>query len=117
MGGIGGALTIPSALSLIVQLFPDPAHQARAIALFGSAGAVGNVLGILIGAVLVQYAGWAWIFWFVAIVGVGIAAISLVLIPNAKREKGKNVKFDVPGVSLLTSEYFYVRCLALTDWL
>jgi predicted MFS family arabinose efflux permease len=56
----------------------------------------------LIGGVLVQYAGWAWIFWFVAIIGVGVAAICLFLIPNAKREKGKIVKFDVPGVSLLT---------------
>lgn len=102
LGGIGGALTIPSALSLIVELFPDPSHQATAISLFGSAGAIGNVLGILIGAVLVQYAGWSWIFWFVAIVGIGIAAICLFLIPNAKRERGKVVKFDVPGVSLLT---------------
>jgi hypothetical protein len=116
LGGIGGALTIPSALSLIVQLFPEPASQARAIALFGSAGAIGNVLGILIGAVLVQYAGWAWIFWFVAIVGVGIAVISLILIPHVKREKGKNVKFDVPGVSLLTSELhlFPYRNISLT---
>jgi MFS family permease len=102
LGGIGGALTIPSALSLIVQLFPNPAHQARAIALFGSAGAIGNVLGILIGAVLVQYAGWSWIFWFVAIVGILVAAICLFLIPNARRNKELNVKFDVPGVSLLT---------------
>ncbi|KIM33566.1 hypothetical protein M408DRAFT_61189 [Serendipita vermifera MAFF 305830] len=102
LGGVGGALTIPSALSLIVQLFPDPSHQARAIALFGSAGAIGNVLGILIGAVLVQYAGWAWIFWFVAIVGIAIALVSLVLIPNAKRDRTINVKFDVPGVTLLT---------------
>lgn len=102
MGGIGGALTIPSALSLIVQLFPDPTHQARAISLFGSAGAIGNVLGILIGAVLVQYAGWSWIFWFVAIVGVGIAAICLLLIPSATRDRSHKVKFDVTGVSLLT---------------
>jgi MFS family permease len=87
---------------LIVQLFPDPKHQASAIAVFGSAGAVGNVAGVLIGAALVQYAGWSWIFWFVAIVGILIAAICLFLIPNAKRNKGLKVKFDVPGVSLLT---------------
>jgi MFS family permease len=103
LGGIGGALTIPSALSLIVQLFPDPAHQARAISLFGSAGAIGNVLGILIGAALVQYSGWSWIFWFVAIIGILIGAVSLFLIPAAKRDRTKNVKFDVSGVSLLTT--------------
>jgi len=102
LGGIGGALTIPSALSLIVHFFPNPSHQAIAIALFGSAGAIGNVCGVLIGAALVQYAGWEWIFWFVAIVGIGIAAICLFLIPNAKRDRAKKVKFDVFGVSILT---------------
>ncbi|KIM21444.1 hypothetical protein M408DRAFT_80537 [Serendipita vermifera MAFF 305830] len=102
LGGIGGALTIPSALSLIVQLFPNPSHQARAISIFGSAGAIGNVTGILIGAVLVQYTSWSWIFWFVAIVGISIGSICMFLIPNAIRDKELNVKFDVPGVGSLT---------------
>lgn len=102
LGGIGGALTIPSALSLIVQLFPEPTAQARAISLFGSAGAIGNILGVLIGAVLVQYAGWSWIFWFVAIVGISIAIVCFFLIPNAKRDRSKKVNFDATGVTILT---------------
>ncbi|KAG8827583.1 hypothetical protein FRC17_007795 [Serendipita sp. 399] len=102
LGGIGGALTIPSALSLIVQLFPEPTHRARAIACFGSSGAIGSTLGYIIGAIFVQYIGWVWIFWFVAVMGTGIALICLVLIPNTKREKFRTVKFDVPGISMLT---------------
>ena len=42
LGGIGGALTIPSALSMIVALFPDQRSQGRAIAIFGGTGGVGN---------------------------------------------------------------------------
>lgn len=42
LGGIGGALTIPSALSMITQLFPDEREQSRAIAIFGGSGAIGN---------------------------------------------------------------------------
>ncbi|KAG8766136.1 hypothetical protein FRC16_007762, partial [Serendipita sp. 398] len=102
LGGIGGALTIPSALSMIVQLFPEPSSQARAISLFGSAGAIGNILGVLIGAVLVQKAGWKWVFFFVAIVGCGIGAVCFFLIPNARRDKSKRVNFDATGVSILT---------------
>ncbi|KAG8822326.1 hypothetical protein FRC17_009594 [Serendipita sp. 399] len=102
LGGIGGALTIPSALSMIVQLFPNPAAQARAIALFGMAGAIGNILGVLIGAVLTQYAGWEWVYFFVAIVGCGIGIVCFFLIPNAKRDKSKKVNFDATGVSILT---------------
>jgi len=62
LGGVGGALTIPSAFYVIVNLFPKPAHQAIAIALVGSAGAIGNITGVLLGAVLVQYVAWQWIF-------------------------------------------------------
>ena len=42
LGGIGGALTIPSALTMIVALFPDKQSQGRAIAIFGGTGGVGN---------------------------------------------------------------------------
>ena len=42
LGGIGSALTIPSALSMIVALFPDQQSQSRAIAIFGGTGGVGN---------------------------------------------------------------------------
>jgi hypothetical protein len=34
------AMTIPSALSLLVNAFPDPLQQARAIGLFGGCGAL-----------------------------------------------------------------------------
>lgn len=102
LGGIGGAMMIPSALSLVIQMFPTPSHQARAISVFSSAGAIGNILGLLIGAIIVQYAGWSWIFWFVAIVGISIGILCFFLIPNARRERKSNAKFDMTGVGSLT---------------
>ena len=41
LAGIGGALTIPSALSMIVTLFPDQRSQGRAIAVFSGSGGAG----------------------------------------------------------------------------
>ena len=41
LAGIGGALTIPSALSMIVTLFPDQRSQGRAIAIFSGSGGAG----------------------------------------------------------------------------
>lgn len=46
LGGVFGALTIPSSYHLLVHMFPDPAEQAAKLALLGMAGAVGNVLGV-----------------------------------------------------------------------
>jgi MFS family permease len=42
MSNTAAALTIPSALTLIVNIFPEPLEQARAIGLFGGCGCVGN---------------------------------------------------------------------------
>jgi hypothetical protein len=39
---LAAALTIPSALNLLVIVFPEPAEQARAIGAFGACGSIGN---------------------------------------------------------------------------
>lgn len=40
--GIAASMTIPSALTLLVNVFTEPEEQARAIGVFGGCGAVGN---------------------------------------------------------------------------
>ena len=45
---IGAAFTLPSSISLIVQSNPDPNKQAKALAAFAAAGAVGNVAGFVL---------------------------------------------------------------------
>jgi hypothetical protein len=39
---LGAALTVPSALHLIVHMFPDTGSQAKAIAAFGASAVFGN---------------------------------------------------------------------------
>lgn len=95
-------LTIPSSLPLIVQPFQNPLLPSPSHCPVGIVGALVNTLGLLIGRVLVQYAGWNWIFWFVTIIGIGIGAVCLLLIRNVSPNKEINVKFDVPGVDMLT---------------
>lgn len=38
---IGGAMTIPSAMHILVHMYPDPHEQAVAITIFGGMGAIG----------------------------------------------------------------------------
>ncbi|KLO16515.1 MFS general substrate transporter [Schizopora paradoxa] len=113
LGGIFSSLTIPSALNLIVKLFPDPTEQAKAIAVFGATGAVANALGVVIGAALVQKATWHWIFYLVTITANAIALISIFLVPPKRvlqpREGPKQTiaerfkQLDVVGVAILTT--------------
>ncbi|CEL53947.1 Puromycin resistance protein pur8 OS=Streptomyces alboniger GN=pur8 PE=3 SV=1 [Rhizoctonia solani AG-1 IB] len=100
--GIGAAHTIPSALSMIVQMMPEPKEQQRAIGLFGASGAVANVLGTIIGAILVEYASWRWIFWIISIISIPAATACIFLIPDSPRRKeAKASQLDAIGVFIL----------------
>ncbi|KAG2074153.1 MFS general substrate transporter [Suillus decipiens] len=108
--GIASSMTIPSALTLLVNVFPDPLEQARAIGLFGGCGCVANVLGLTIGAMFVQWASYHWVFWFVAIVAVPAALACVIIIPpeisnikdNIEPAAAKWKGLDILGVSILT---------------
>ncbi|CAE6414164.1 unnamed protein product [Rhizoctonia solani] len=120
--GIGAAHTIPSAFSMIVQMTPEPKEQQRAIGLFGAAGAIANgmpkltqdrrltltihsfcsVLGTIIGAILVEYASWRWIFWIIAIISIPAAIACIFLIPGSpSRKEAKASQLDAFGVFIL----------------
>ena len=103
--GIAAAMTIPSSLTLLVRLFPQPKEQARAIGIFGGSAALGNVLGLILGALLIQYASWPWVFWLGALVAVPIAVVAFFLVPQQPTVKvdGRKIAFlDLPGISILT---------------
>ncbi|KAJ8495123.1 hypothetical protein ONZ45_g13001 [Pleurotus djamor] len=104
--GVGAALTVPSALHLIIATFPDPVEQSQAVALFAGTAGIGNILGLFIGAVLVSFATWPWVFYFIAITGILTGILSLLLVPNAEHtsvsSKEKLKRMDIIGVSILT---------------
>ncbi|KZP24584.1 MFS general substrate transporter [Athelia psychrophila] len=109
--GIAASLTIPSALSLIVTLFPDPEAQASALSAFGGSGSMGSVLGLFVGAIFIEYASWHWTFWFLSLFTVPVASLGLFLIPREKAPtiEGPKLKgfakfksLDLIGVSTLT---------------
>lgn len=68
------------------------------------------VLGLFIGAVLVQYASYHWVFWFVGIVAIPVALGCLFIIPpeiaKSQDEQGtsgpKWKTLDLTGISILT---------------
>ncbi|GJE93570.1 MFS general substrate transporter [Phanerochaete sordida] len=108
LSGIAASLTIPSALTLLVEVFPDPNEQSRAIGVFGGCGAIGNVLGLIIGAIFVQFASWPWVFWFVAILAIPIGGLCMWLAPTPHRgidepQSQRWKQLDLGGVSILTA--------------
>ncbi|GAB3890618.1 MFS transporter [Microbispora bryophytorum subsp. camponoti] len=73
--GIGAAALSPAALALLAVTFPSGKARVRAYGIWSAVNAAGGALGVLIGGVLTQYAGWRWVMF----VSVPMAAIALAL--------------------------------------
>ncbi|KAH7108479.1 MFS general substrate transporter [Auriculariales sp. MPI-PUGE-AT-0066] len=103
--GIAAAMTIPSSLTLLIRLFPQPTEQARAIGVYGGSAALGNVLGLIIGAFLIEYTNWSWVFWLGALIAIPIAVVAFLLVPDQPKVvvEGSKIAFlDLPGIAILT---------------
>ncbi|KAL0065583.1 hypothetical protein AAF712_007361 [Marasmius tenuissimus] len=108
--GVGAALTVPSALYIIIHMFPDPATQSKAVAAFAASGAIGNVIGLLLGAMIVTISSWPWVFYSFAIIAAITFVGAAVLTPSPRREhvsaieKARRFKrLDLFGVLLFTA--------------
>lgn len=53
-------MNVPSSLAMIRIAYQDPVEQNHAYAWYASAGAIGNVLGFIIGGVLTARTTWRW---------------------------------------------------------
>src|SRR2546426_4271199 len=69
----GGAVLVPTSLGLLLPEFP-PSKRATATAIWTAAGAVAAAVGPSLGGVLVDAAGWRWVFF----VNLPIALVALV---------------------------------------
>jgi MFS family permease len=100
--GLGGALLFPATLSLISTSFEEGPVRDRAYAVWGTAGASGAIIGSLVGGLLTNYLGWAWVFFVnVPLCVLAVAGCCAWLAPDAIG--GDSRAFDIPGALLATA--------------
>ncbi|NIH83346.1 MFS transporter [Amycolatopsis granulosa] len=100
--GIGGALLLPSTLSLINTLFPEGPQRNRALAVWGGAGASGLTIGALLGGVLTENFGWPAVF-YVNVPLAGIVALAALAVIPRDPARGEKRRFDLPGSLTVTA--------------
>jgi EmrB/QacA subfamily drug resistance transporter len=97
-GACGGCL-IPSALAIVRLTFPASKLKV-AIGVFVGTFALSAAGGPFLGGVVVQYAGWRWIFFINVIAGAVTLALTLILIrPTPPSDPHRSL--DLPGIGLI----------------
>lgn len=73
--GLGAALVMPSALSIVTNTFRGEQERNHAIGIFSSFAAIGSGSGLSVGGIISTYLSWHWVF----LINVPILLITLVL--------------------------------------
>lgn len=84
--GIGGALVMPTTLSIINNTFPKK-ERPRAVAIWGAVAGVGMMFGSVISGVLLEHYTWHSLFIFSAIIAVIGFVANQVLAHESRDEK------------------------------
>jgi MFS family permease len=87
-----GLAAVPAAFSLLRDTFP-PAKLAIAVGVFGSMYSAGSVVGLLIGASIIQSIGWHFTFFSI----VPFAATVTVMIAKFVKENKEQLIIKVPA--------------------
>lgn len=91
--GIGAALMMPSALSIITNTFTEPAQRAKAVGIFGAFAAVGSGSGMSVGGMIATWFGWQSVF----LINVPVIATTLAL-TYFYLDREESRKFSLPLV-------------------
>jgi EmrB/QacA subfamily drug resistance transporter len=99
--GLGGAVVAAIALSLIMNLFPEPEARAKAMGVYGFVCAGGGSLGVLLGGVLTSALSWHWIFLVNLPIGVLVYIFCVMLLPPSRGQAGG--RLDIAGAVTVTA--------------
>jgi EmrB/QacA subfamily drug resistance transporter len=96
--GVGGALIMPSTLSILTNVFRDPKERGRAIAIWAGFSGLGVALGPVIGGALLQHFSWSSVFWVNLPIGAAALVLGHFFVPESKDTRSP--RLDIPGALL-----------------
>ncbi len=94
--GLGASLMTPQTMSVITRTFAANS-RGKAMALWGAVAGVATLVGPVLGGILVDHAGWEWIFFINIPVGVVGFVLAMRLVPRLETHSHE---FDWLGVVL-----------------
>jgi EmrB/QacA subfamily drug resistance transporter len=100
--GTAAAIMAPTALSLLMSVFPEGPERNKALGIWGGIGGVGATSGLLIGGPVTAGLGWEWVFFINVPVALGVLSLCRALLPESRERPLRRV-FDVAGAATVTT--------------
>jgi EmrB/QacA subfamily drug resistance transporter len=99
--GLGAAVVLPAALSIVMNMFEEGPERNKALGLWGGIGAAGATVGLITGGVLTRYLGWEYIFFLNVPIGAAAMALAPRIVPESRLETARR-RFDALGAVTVT---------------
>lgn len=99
--GIGAALMVPAALSILTTTFNHPIDRGKALGAWGALAGLGSAVGVLLGGVLCEYLDWRWVFFVNPPICVALLFAIFRMLPADHRRDRAPV--DYLGAFLITA--------------
>jgi EmrB/QacA subfamily drug resistance transporter len=100
--GVGAAMMLPAALSILTTTFRDGPERRTALGAWGGMAGLGSAAGVLLGGLLTQGPGWRWVFLVKPPLCAVVLAGAFMLLKDDRR-RGRLVHFDIFGALLGTA--------------
>jgi EmrB/QacA subfamily drug resistance transporter len=100
--GIGAAMMLPAALSILTTTFRDGPERRKALGAWGGMAGLGSAAGVLLGGLLTQGPGWRWVFLVKPPLSAVIVTGAFLLLTDDRRQ-ARLAHFDVLGALLATA--------------
>jgi EmrB/QacA subfamily drug resistance transporter len=100
--GLGAALTLPAALSILTTTFKEGADRNKAVGIWGAVGGLASAAGVLFGGLLTQGLGWRWVM-FVNPIAAALVLFGIFRLISGERRRVQLQNFDLLGAFLATA--------------
>src|SRR5919199_3490406 len=100
--GLGGGMIMPIG-QMILAHAAGPRNMARIMSAIGVPIILAPVFGPTLGGLLVEHAGWQWIFFVNLPVGVAAVFAALRLLPRDAADRAAAGRLDAPGLALVAA--------------
>jgi EmrB/QacA subfamily drug resistance transporter len=100
--GLGAAIVLPSALSIVMNMFEEGAGRNRALGIWGAIAASGATVGLITGGLLLRYLSWRYIFFLNVPIGTAALLLAPRVVPES-RAGAERRRYDAFGAIAVTA--------------